>query len=133
MWDMWHVYGCGIDLGVVSDEKKLSFIKNHNAVAQSAGCNEEDLKNIFDDPEMFGVEMADIIAQIMSFESGVRFFACHLNEEGQDPIMFTPAYPWEFNDKERSLTRDELFDILKVYAEELGVGVDMSMDVVYSG
>ena len=61
------------------------------------------------------------IADVMMAETGIRFayYADSEDINDGDAILFETAMPWQFNDKEISLTEEELEDICNRYIKEL--------------
>lgn len=83
--------------------------------------------NTITDDDIFNTCGYDIIASIMTAETGVIFdYERAQSDEciGDPAILLEERLPWEYNDVERALTEDSLIDILKVYAIELNVNVN---------
>lgn len=148
-WNMWHVEGIGISCNNVSAEKVHDFFyKHYNSVKKwmdpnyftdlDALFNEKDIRNITNedirDLMCFGT-ISEIAAAAMRVETGIRFDAPGISDDGEDCVLFVPQYYWDFNEAEKKLTcRDDLEKILLPYAEELGVADTIdSYDLVYSG
>lgn len=132
------VYGYGLDteqLEAINQETLALFIKNHfsdfNKIWED--CEEkpleeaslEDIIAFFEDYESDTgayekTAMIEIIADVMSKETGIRFdfFAF----EGEMVLVFAETMPWYLNEKERALTGvDELQEIFNPYLCELGI------------
>ena len=61
------------------------------------------------------------ITNIMSREPEMRFAYLNYEDIGSIYILFIETHPWNFNDKEKNLTEDELTNICKKYMTELGI------------
>ena len=143
-WDMWHIWGIGFDVADVDVNKYRQFVVNHKTCLDEKKDYRDFLGYILDtapeDLELTEVldsinslRLADPIAEIMTSETGIRFDAPGISDDDYDCVLFTAAYPWQWNETERSLTEDQLYETMKRYAEELGVEAPGEYDLVYSG
>ena len=146
------VYGYGFhyDCDV---EKFIDFVKAHKESWCQSGlevklledlmecrdCKYDDLCDLWDCEELYesGYEFAgEILAAIMEKETGIRFIHCGPCAEcNTDPaIVFDSSYPWFFNEREKNLAEDELYDICIQYMKELGLTDDPDyLDLEYFG
>lgn len=99
----------------------------------------ENLKEILSDiSDHYETNCGDIIAAIMSEKSHIQFqYEPAQPDEcyGEPSILLQAVMPWVYSYRERSITEEELNDILTDYAEELGVDVDTigMQDIEYFG
>ena len=138
-WDMWHTYGYGIETNpaVIPKEKLIAFIKNHKQTIEDkdprlsfvlnvtiAECESTD--NISN--EEFAEEIqactdsgcyAEIIALVMSEETGIEFCSTGISDEGEEAVIFPRAYIWEYSDKEKQLNKDDIDNLFAEYTKEL--------------
>ena len=73
-----------------------------------------------------GIGLSSLIAEAISKLEGITISAVS-NEYDYKYVGFCLAYPWEFSDKEKSLTKDSAIAILQKYASSLfdpGIEVD---------
>lgn len=148
-WTMWHDEGEGFRVDGCTMEKYISFIKKHKSSLPDKCkddlwevCDKSLLEN-WDEDEFFSeireghtdfCSIAEPISLIMSQETGIRFGAPSMTEDGEEAVIFYHSYPWYYNDKEKRLTKRALVSMLKKYAKELGVeGTVDYIDLVYSG
>ena len=151
-WSMWHIDGIGFALSEVHPDKYKAFLKKHMRSLENAKCRyaKELLDHLNDGPLEEGVEACQVeldviqemtdnytlsepVAVIMTQETGIRFSAPGLTDEGEDYVLFTAANPWEYNAKEKELTFEGLKAIMKKYSEELCVKLEDDVDLVYAG
>lgn len=146
------VRGYGVDysdLDNINTEKVLNFIKNHNSnlyenmMEAVIGCNdnytEEDCvewlmenmdRELIEEFEEWEYVRCAIIADIMRRETDISFEFL----VGNDPIAYNQAIllptlmPYQYSEKERVLTEEEMEEIFKKYFGELGI--DVSPDIV---
>lgn len=155
-WDMWHVYGYGFetDSSRITEEKLMRFIKNHHDSLEkiSPGMTKmldaviEDVEKEKKIPDWAEDEIkncvdcgcyGEIIAKVMKAETGIDFCCTGMTDEGEEAVIFMSAYPWEYNEKEKTLTKDSLTEIFRKYGEELMEDVVVDnidyIDYVFSG
>lgn len=67
-----------------------------------------------------------VVANVMSRETGIRFdYQPGQDDCGGSPhILLAECMPWEFNEKEKSLTQEKLDCILTLYMRELSLNGD---------
>ena len=149
-WTMWHVSGYGFDVSGVTADKLAAFCKKHKRALKTY----KNVSLIMDTLKEHKVEpksdaefydeflemteigaVGDVIAHIIRKETKLDFFSPGLTDDSEDCVLFSTAYPWQFNARERRLKSTE--DILKrakPYAQELGVEPSLGeFDLVYSG
>lgn len=132
------VYGFGFHCNF-EWEKWIKFIHNHKETfcqsekekklyqdLQECIKNKCDPENIFEDYACQSTEVRGIgasVSNIMSRETGIRFIYCPPDGDCDTlaSVVFEQGYPWNWNETERHLTYDKLFDICKKYMDELGI------------
>jgi len=129
-------YGYGITVPAIKDKTIKEFIVNHKETAEKLPGGEEilDYINATDESDLdFMVEFSEyecngmqgfpgFIADIMSAETGISFeyLPSQDDDEGdEDYIMLVEGMPWNFNEKERNLTKEEFNEIISRYTKEL--------------
>ena len=151
-WTMWHIYGPGFDVADAEPDRIRNFLREHEpALAKEAEKIEDEegrtLHELLHDAAISDSEFVDTLIDleykcgnvapyigcVMSEETGIRFDTPGTTEDGEDCVMFCPAMPWEYNEKEKPLTQDELFGLIQKYADELGVKFNPDLDLVYDG
>ena len=156
-WDQWHEYGIGFDTALVEAKKIRSFILKHKEtikkniksdpyntgrrdaaldkmleyLKQTTKLDRDDIDEYAD--KLWDRGCAGLIAMIIIEETGITVYAPGLTDESEDYVLFSAAYPWRYNEKERHLTEDSLIAILEPYADELGVEVEDDVDLIYAG
>lgn len=128
-------YGFGFFCENTETEKAKEFFKRHIATVEKLG--EEDALEIInsEDGDIEEIEVdaefgycwkgfLNLIANVMTKETGIRF-SCYSGDNGSIAIMLLESLPWYWNEVEINLTKDILTDILKKYAEELGLSKDI--------
>ena len=77
--------------------------------------------------------MIDTVAKIISDETSINMIYTPGQQGegciGDECIMLEYKLPWEYNEKERNCTQDDLVNILKPYLKELGLKVDCLTDL----
>lgn len=154
-WDIWHVYGYGTptDPTVIEENKMLDFIKKHKtSLEQTRPDIANRLNQLFEDIAEENGEpdfdigkailettytncYAEIIASIMTHETGITFDCTGLTDEGEEAVIFCPSYPWDNNAKEKDITINDLNTLFFKYMKELTdepIKVDF-IDYVFSG
>ena len=148
-WTMWHVCGIGFDCAFASDENMRKFWNNHintltkvykdTDILEKVSKIEADIEadpNISFSAELFEISenmtVSEFIAAVMKEETGINFGFPSLTDDSEDCVVFFEAYPWGYNEQERSLTMEELVQIMGRYADELGVKVNTDLDLVYA-
>lgn len=143
-WDRWHVTGIGMDIENVEPEKYRNFILHHKDFVGYEGI----IEYLEEEPECVNNgdftdtirdctgswTLSEPVASIITAETDIRFGYPGLSENGMDCILFSPAFPWDMNENEKALVSvDSIIDILKPYAEELGLVIDPYIDCIYEG
>ena len=146
------IYGYGFDVHV-ADKVLVDFIKSRENIVRSLNRGPEILdwiakkdkengvydaitEDFFDyENEINGDEgLYGIISDIMAKETGIMFEYRRGSEYDDDMIAFPECYPWQLNDKERSLTQEEATEILSKYMKELQIaGEPNYVQVEYLG
>jgi len=136
----WSYTGIGFDVAEANNDAIFNFLKNHEQ--SIAEYLRDDIMAVVNDEEPdFGelLEVNDtctissIIADIMSAETGIGFDYIGIGDDDEDAVMFLPCFPWEYSDKERALTREEIVKTMTSYAQELCLRVDTDLTVEISG
>lgn len=133
------MYGYGLNteqLEAIDQETLALFIKNHFSEFNKTWEESEDkplkeaaIEEIIDFFEYYESEngycgrvaMLEIIADVMTKETGIRFEFFSFEEEMV--LVLPETMPWILNEKEKTLSGpDELQEIFKPYLCELGIG-----------
>ena len=129
------VYGYGF-IVYASDEELRNFITKHEETVGKLELGREILsylenstpdsfnpkEDFFDYQQLNSSSQGfyGIIADVMSKETGITFEYLAGQEDDDDAIAFCQTYPWNFNEKEKILTEDDLEKICKEYIADLG-------------
>ena len=128
------IYGIGFQIKIEPDQLQ-KFLQNHKeslnqlkGVESVIECLDLD-EDAFEDALLgfeywpnngFGDSLTATIADIMSVETGLPIvYYPPTEDDDHESILYERAYPWEMNDKERNLTKDELITMFEKYAKEL--------------
>ena len=137
----YNVYGYGFNCIydeelLINKDKLILFIKEHShtfcqSEEEKALYNDmlkgnHDLENLFQnyDCDNSGIEgIGAVISNIMTRETGVNFgyYPENLTCDTPASIVFLQLFPWQFNEREKDLTEEELYNICKKYIGELGL------------
>lgn len=140
--DLYHVTGCGFDIETVTRKVYSRFIEKHR---HSLGCEHFDELMKFlkktGDAEFYEyrdytrfTSLSEPVSEIINTETGIGVFAPGDSDGLGDCVVFSPLFPWEYSEKERSIkSMSELVSILEPYARELGTKVDTDLDLIYYG
>lgn len=138
------IYGIGFQIKIEPDQLQ-KFLQNHKEslkqlkeVESVLECLDLDEDN-FEDALLgfeywpnngFGDSLTAIIADIMSVETGLPIaYYPPAEDDDHESILYEQAYPWEMNDKERNLTKDELTTMFEKYAKELDSNIEVDDDI----
>lgn len=139
------VYGFGFIVDGVTDEKLIDFIKNH----EDTFCRypveivmydeilemtetEIDICGLTDYFEGYSCNCSGqegrgaVISNIISRETGIRvqYEAGDADCLSYPSVLLAEGMPWHLNEKEKSLTKESLTEILLPYVKELGLSKD---------
>ena len=139
-----YIYGIGFQIKIEPDQLQ-KFLQNHKESIEKIkgagsilGCLDldedafEDVLNGFEywPNNGFGDSLTAIIADIMSIETGLPIaYYTPAEDDDHESILYEQAYPWEMNDKERNLTKDELTAMFEKYAKELDSNIEVDDDI----
>ena len=142
-WTMWHEYGVGFDVGKADLENKANFEKfkdfcSRHREALEKFCDVDKLTSAEDLDDFYEMldyyALAEPIAAAMTEETGIRFCSPGLTDNSEDYVLFTNLVPWDMTPAEKELdTFEKLLDIMRPYAEELGVKLEEDVDLIYAG
>lgn len=114
---MYSGYGVKVSDLNISCQNLLDVVKNtalgKNIADYSGifyGTSEEELCELFTDfanDELAGNGIADIIAEAISEANGISIVS-DTDENGNTFVLFCQAMPWEFSEKEKNLTYEQL-------------------------
>ncbi len=62
----------------------------------------------------YDLGIATILREVIEEAERISFVACN-NFNGEAYLMYSPQYPWELNDIERNLTKDQVEEIIRHY------------------
>ena len=132
----WYIRGIGLNISMVKPEKYRDFILKH--VESLKDVMNEDIVNDLvdylndtdDDIDMDDIRemmpseiISEPIAYMMYQETGIQFDSPKMTEWGEECVLFTTRDPWKYNAVERNLTYERLREIIKKYADELGITI----------
>lgn len=138
------IYGIGFQIKIEPDQLQ-KFLQNHREslkqlkgienVLECLDLDEDDFEDALLGFEYwpnngFGDSLTAIIADIMSVETGLPIaYYPPAEDDDHESILYEQAYPWEMNDKERNLTKDELTTMFEKYAKELDSNIKVDDDI----
>lgn len=138
------IYGIGFQIKIEPRELQ-KFLQNHReslnqlkdveSVLECLDLDEDDFEDALLGFEYwpnngFGDSLTAIIADIMSVETGLPIaYYPPAEDDDHESILYEQAYPWEMNDKERNLTKDELTTMFEKYAKELDSNIEVDDDI----
>ena len=139
-----YIYGIGFQIKIKPDQlrkflqdhkESLNQLKGVESVLECLDLDEDDFEDALLGFEYwpnngFGDSLTAIIADIMSVETGLPIaYYPPAEDDDQESILYEQAYPWEMNDKERSLTKDELIAMFEKCAKELDSNIEVDDDI----
>lgn len=138
------IYGIGFQIKIEPEELQKFLQEHRESLKQLKGvesvlkCLDLD-EDSFEDALLgfeywpnngFGDSLTAIIADIMSVETGLPIaYYPSTEDDDRESILYEQAYPWEMNDKERNLTKDELTAMFEKYAKELDSNIEVDDDI----
>ena len=156
--DQWHCVGYGIETSPaeISPERMLAFFDNHyaayrrkNPASQARyGYDVVDVFEEYKEKKEIDDDFADrvrdcttnygygeIIAAIMSEETGIRFASTGTSVDGAEAVIFDPRYIWDYSEKEKTMTEEDIENIFEKYGMELYGCIPKVdyIDLVYRG
>lgn len=138
------IYGIGFQIKIEPGElqkflqdhrESLNQLKDVESVLKCLDLDEDDFEDALLDFEYwpnngFGDSLTAIIADIMSVETGLPIaYYPPAEDDDHESILYEQAYPWEMNDKERNLTKDELTTMFEKYAKKLDSNIEVDDDI----
>lgn len=138
------IYGIGFQIKIEPGElqkflqdhrESLNQLKGVESVLECLDLDEDDFEDALLGFEYwpnngFGDSLTAIIADIMSVETGLPIaYYPPAEDDDHESILYEQAYPWEMNDKERNLTKDELTTMFEKYAKELDSNIEVDDDI----
>ena len=129
-WSMWTIDGIGFSTANVDMEHLRAFVKAHEEALKES--RDEDFfeavyNNATDIDEIRDMTdndcIAEIVIDVMNHDFGEEwtFDAMSRDDYDEESVLFCPAYPWNYKDKQRSLTREKIIEFMEKYRNELGV------------
>ena len=138
------IYGIGFQIKIKPDQlqkflqdhkESIEQIKGTESVLDCLDLDKDAFENAFLDFEYypnngFGYSLTTIIADIMSVETGLPIaYYPPAEDDDRESILYERAYPWEMNDKEKNLTKDEIIAIFEKYINELDPNIKVDDDI----
>lgn len=84
------------------------------------------------DPDGYGLELAYIFAQAVSEAEGLTHLYATSSYENDHFVLFGQGYPWNLNEREKAITKEEVegifYKYLKILKPSLGETVDAEID-----
>lgn len=134
-YSTWHNYGYGIctsDLKVDSVErieKLLEYAPEYRKEIHDwfdDGDNAEPtLDDYLDFDQDYNNGIAAILQAVIKEATGIEFAACD-NFDCMRYLIYMPSYPWNMTERDRSITQDELDEVLKKY---VSIITDSKLDI----
>lgn len=131
--------GIGFDLYRADKKDIFAFFRKHEKSIPD--YIREDIMNVVNDEDscIYDLEqlsenvcVGEFVAEIMNKETEYHFDYIEGNY-GEDAVMFSPRYPWENNEREKTATFEEIKAVVDSYAEEFDLLADYDMDIEVSG
>lgn len=110
-------------------------VEAYNTVLETADKNESVKEALFDYEGRNSVAegVYGLVADIMYLETGIRFAhyrQYHEDEADESYILLTKLMPWDCNDIERNISKDDFEEIMSKYFIELSIRL-VSSDINY--
>lgn len=127
------IIGYGLDKRVlwsISDKALISFARKHLTDKDIAGLSTMTDKKVleviegFEDPHSHDTDKFAVISTVIAREKNVNIQ--YHGTERNDAVMFCFAAPWEYSEKDLSLTPVFLQAIFAPYTNELGIECNLS-------
>lgn len=149
-WSSWTVDGYGIDMSDHAPEtkKEFEFIGKHMKALEKAldedtleglkyyianGVSSEydgqsfiDFVDEYEDEDYGRNGFPAILAEVIREETQIEVECVQF--EGVSVVMLCRCMPWEYTEKEKALTKDDLNNIFLPYLQELGLSEKLTPD-----
>lgn len=124
-WSNWSEQGYGFKLfNGKNDRQVLQFIRR-NVRREISDQEAEDLIHVeVPYADIYGDDACVMVAGIINDLEGYRIFSGYIecgNTDQEEMIGVYPSYPWNMTEKDKTLTEQKARDILKKYANILGI------------
>lgn len=120
----WHNYGYGI----CTSDLKVDSVERIEALLEHAPEYKKEIHDWFDDCDIteptvddyldfdqdYNNGIAAILQAVIKEATGIEFAACD-NFDCMRYLIYMPSYPWYMTDRDRSITQEELDEVLKKY------------------
>ena len=138
------IYGIGFQIKIEPDQlqkflqdhrESLNQLKGVESVLECLDLDEDDFEDALLGFEYwpnngFGDSLTATIADIITVETGLPIaYYPPAEDDDHESILYEQAYPWEMNDKEKNLTKDELIVVFEKYAKELDSNIEVDDDI----
>lgn len=135
------VYGYGFPVGNIEEKTIIDFAKKHietirkieeyeasfeglAALLEQEAVDEDTIEEFCEELQCIvtGHEgLATIISNVISEETGVYFEYYGDGEYAKASVLLSQRFPWDLNEREKTLTKDEADAIIEKYMAELGI------------
>ena len=138
------IYGIGFQIKIEPDQlqkflqdhrESLKQLKEVESILECLDLDEDNFENALLGFEYwpnsgFGDSLTATIADIITVETGLPIaYYPPAEDNEEESILYEQTYPWEMNDKERNLTKDELITMFEKYAKELDSNIEVDDDI----
>lgn len=120
----WHTYG----YGVRTDDIKVKSLEALQSLVALAPQTERNFKNWFEENSIENptledyyeyeqydtCHLASVLRLVILETEGILLTDCN-NLDDEDYLVYQPLYPWELNDVDKSMTRENLESIFHKY------------------
>ncbi len=133
----WHNYGYGIctsDLEIDSVERIEELLslapeyrKEIHDWFEDCDNSEPTVDDYLDFDQDYNNGIAEILRVVIKEATGIEFSAC----DGFDCmryLIYMPSYPWHMTDRDRTITEEELDEVLKKY---VSIVTDSEIEIDY--
>lgn len=133
-FETWHNYGYGICTDEIDGNTTVERVENLLACApifrnklHSYFENEGSVLETVEDYTEYGAYgLAYILQEVIEEAEGIHFASCD-NYDAECYLIYAPRYPWQITEKDASLTKEKIREILNKYVSIL-TDTEISVD-----
>ncbi len=136
-YSTWHDYGYGfctdeIEVESVAQLEELlsrapEFRKKIHEQLADCDISEPTVEDYYECDEDYHYEIAGILSAVINEATGIGVFACD-SSSSERYVLFPPIYPWKLDDRDRTVTIEELE---KVYTEYVSIISNVKLNFDY--
>ena len=127
-YSTWHNYGYGICVDDITEqdvgklEQLLDCAPVFHAKVQKwlsdSGVADPTWDDYMEYDQDFSLGLATLLREVIEEAEGIPLTACD-DFDCNDYLLYSPSYPWQLNDTNRSLTEEQVAKIFRRYVQIL--------------